>query len=289
MFANAAVSAHELNRKPAGRSIAAGKSIAQPLRGPGNALGIPCVQQEPGRLGEAETKNRDWMNDPVYVRRSVKNGESIYRCDDQFSSIYAIRRGFFKTVIALPDGREQVTGFHMAGEILGLEGVGPGVHTCNAVALEISVVNVIPYSILDQPGDDMHGHQRQIYNAMSQAIAHDRGILRLLGTMCAEERLAVFLLNLSRRVAARGHSPLVLDLRMQREEIGSYLGLEIETVRRVFSRFQDEGLISVEQQTRTQVFDNAGPQCGFHIFEFKEQIHLLDIPGLMRWVAQIKP
>jgi CRP/FNR family transcriptional regulator len=199
----------------------------------------------------------DRVEELVYTRRRMGRGESLYRTGDEFSSLYAVRSGFFKTVQTLEDGRDQVTGFHMAGEIMGMDGIGPEKHTSSAVALEDSEVCVIPYSRLESLGRDMHGLQRQFHKVMSREIAQEHSVMLLLGTMRAEERLAAFLLNLSQRFTARAYSASEFNLRMTREEIGSYLGLKLETVSRAFSKFQEDGVISVHQR-HIRILDVAG-------------------------------
>ncbi|HUL55480.1 MAG TPA: fumarate/nitrate reduction transcriptional regulator Fnr [Usitatibacter sp.] len=189
----------------------------------------------------------------IYTRKRVRRGDALYHSGGEFDSIYAVRSGFFKSSVVLEDGRDQVTGFHMAGEILGMDGIGTGSHAVDAIALEDSEVCVIPYARLADPG-----LQRQLHKVMSRELVRDQGVMMLLGTMRAEERLATFLLNLSQRFVARGFSQHEFHLRMTREEIGSYLGLSLETVSRLFSRFQDDGLITVQQK----------------------HIRILDIPGL---------
>jgi CRP/FNR family transcriptional regulator, anaerobic regulatory protein len=188
----------------------------------------------------------------VYTRKRVKRGESLYRAGGEFESLYAIRSGFFKSRVVLEDGRDQVTGFHMAGEILGMDGIGSDNHTADAIALEDSEVCVIPYMRLEEPS-----LQRQLHKVMSRELVRDQGVMMLLGTMRAEERLAAFLMNLSQRFVARGYSSHEFHLRMTRDEIGSYLGLSLETVSRLFSRFQDDGLITV-QQKHIRILDIAG-------------------------------
>ena len=197
------------------------------------------------------------VDELVYTRRRVKRGESLYRAGDRFSSIYALRSGFFKSCVILEDGRDQVTGFYMPGEILGMDGIGSEVHNLNTVALEDSEVCVIPFSRLEEVSSTMPGLQRQVHKVMSREIVRDQGVMMLLGSMRAEERVAVFLLNLSQRFVARGYSPSEFHLRMTREEIGSYLGLKLETVSRIFSRFQEEGLVGV-QQKHIRILDVAG-------------------------------
>ena len=184
----------------------------------------------------------------VLVRRPVKRGDYLFRANNPFDSLYAVRAGFFKTKVLLEDGREQVTGFHMAGELIGLDGIGTERHTCDAVALENSEVCVIPFERLEHLSREMEALQRHFHKIMSREIVREHGVMMLLGSMRAEERLAAFLLNLSQRLLLRGYSSTEFNLRMTRDEIGSYLGLKLETVSRVLSRFQDEGLIAVAQK-----------------------------------------
>lgn len=199
----------------------------------------------PFGLSEKEIAKLDKM---VAGRRRLKRGQHLYRAGEHFEAIYAIKTGFFKTDVLLEDGRDQVTGFQMAGEILGMDGISTENHTCNAVALEDSEVCVIPFSQLEGLSREIHALQHHFHKVMSREIVRDHGVMMLLGTMRAEERLTAFLLNLSQRFTARGYSPQEFHLRMTREEIGSYLGLKLETVSRAFSRFQEEGFISVQQK-----------------------------------------
>lgn len=208
----------------------------------------------PMGLSEHELGQLDTL---VNLRRRILRGQHIYRCGDSFEAIFAIKTGFFKTDVLLEDGREQVTGFQMAGEILGLDGIGTEKHTCNAVALEDSEVCLIPFADLENYSREIGALQHHFHKVMSREIVRDHGVMMLLGIMRAEERLAAFLLNLSQRFTARGYSPTEFNLRMTRNEIGSYLGLKLETVSRAFSRFQDEGLITVHQK-HIQILDVAG-------------------------------
>jgi CRP/FNR family transcriptional regulator len=185
----------------------------------------------------------DVLDDLSYTRKRVKRGETLFHAGVAFDALFAVRSGFFKSSVLLEDGRDQVTGFHMAGELVGLDGIASGAHASDVVALEDSEVCIIPYARLEEPA-----MQRQLHKVMSRELVRDQGVMMLLGTMRAEERLAAFLLNLSTRFTARGYSPSEFHLRMTREELGSYLGLSLETVSRLFSRFQDEGIISVRQK-----------------------------------------
>jgi CRP/FNR family transcriptional regulator len=184
----------------------------------------------------------------VATRRTVGRGDTLFRVGDPFGALYAVRTGFFKTCVSSEDGRDQVTGFQMAGELLGLDGIGTERHTCDAVALEDSQVCVIPFPELEHLSREFSDLQRQFHKIMSREIVRDHGVMLLLGSMRAEERLAAFLVTLTQRLKARGFSEHSLILRMTREEIGSYLGLKLETVSRTFSKFQDDGLLEVKQR-----------------------------------------
>jgi len=188
------------------------------------------------------------LDDVVANRRKVSQGEVLYRSGDSFTSLFAIRTGFFKTCVSSQDGREQVTGFQMAGEIIGLDGITGDRHNCNAVALEDAEVCVMPFANVEEMSREFPVLQRHVHKIMSREIVRDQGVMLLLGNMRAEERLAAFLLNLVKRLNARGFSRSELVLRMTREEIGSYLGMKLETVSRTFSKFSDEGIIEVKQR-----------------------------------------
>lgn len=184
----------------------------------------------------------------VKTRRRIKQGEQLFNDGDAFTSLYAIRTGFFKTSVAADDGREQVTGFQMAGEIVGLDGIVNDAHTCNAVALEDADVCVMPFAKVEELSREFPVLQRHVHKIMSREIVRENEVMMLLGNMRAEERLAAFLLNLFQRLHARGFSESEVVLRMTREEIGSYLGMKLETVSRTFSKFSDAEIIEVKQR-----------------------------------------
>lgn len=190
----------------------------------------------------------DRIDEIVAIRFKVKRGASLFSNGEKFTSLYAIRTGFFKTCIATEDGRDQVTGFQMAGEIIGLDGVVNDHHTCNAVALEDAEVCVMPFDRIEELSREFTALQRHVHKIMSREIVREHGVMLLLGSMRAEERLAAFLLNLVQRLHARGFSQSELLLRMTREEIGSYLGLKLETVSRTFSKFVEDGIVEVKQR-----------------------------------------
>ncbi|MBX9871273.1 MAG: fumarate/nitrate reduction transcriptional regulator Fnr [Burkholderiaceae bacterium] len=194
------------------------------------------------------TEEIDRLDDVVANRRKVKRGTALFRNGEKFTSLYAIRTGFFKTCVASEDGRDQVTGFQMAGEIIGLDGIVNDHHSCDAVALEDAEVCVMPFDRIEELSREINGLQRHVHKIMSREIVREHGVMLLLGSMRAEERLAAFLLNLVQRLHARGFSSSELILRMTREEIGSYLGLKLETVSRTFSKFMEDGIIEVKQR-----------------------------------------
>ena len=188
------------------------------------------------------------IDDVVANRRKVKRGGLLFRNGEKFNSLYAIRTGFFKTCVASEDGRDQVTGFQMAGEIVGLDGIVNDHHTCDAIALEDAEVCVMPFDRIEELSREVNALQRHVHKIMSREIVRENGVMLLLGSMRAEERLAAFLLNLVQRLHARGFSQSELILRMTREEIGSYLGLKLETVSRTFSKFVEDGIVEVKQR-----------------------------------------
>jgi CRP/FNR family transcriptional regulator len=179
-------------------------------------------------------------------KRRVRAGEFLYRAGTPFHSVYVVRAGMFKSILLDSEGREQVTGFQMTGEVLGLDGIEKEICQSNAVALEDSEVWDVPFHRLEALCRQDSAMQRMFNRLMSREIQRDYLMMLLLGSMSAEERLATFLVNLSQRLTARGYSATRFILRMSRREIGSYLGLTLETVSRVFSRLQREGLIRAE-------------------------------------------
>jgi CRP/FNR family transcriptional regulator len=190
----------------------------------------------------------DKLDSVISNRRRIKRGSSLFSTGDKFTSLYAVRSGFFKTCVTTADGRDQVTGFQMTGEILGLDGIVSDHHSCDAVALEDAEVCVMPFDQIEALSREFTTLQHHVHKIMSREIVRDHGVMLLLGSMRAEERLAAFLLNLVNRLHARGFSQSELILRMTREEIGSYLGMKLETVSRTFSKFVADDIIDVKQR-----------------------------------------
>jgi CRP/FNR family transcriptional regulator len=186
------------------------------------------------------------LDEIIGTRMRVKRRDKLYRQGDPFAALYAIHFGSIKTLLLAEDGREQITGYHMAGEIVGLDGISATRHACQAVALEDSEVCVLPFNRLDEIARDEPILRQNLYRFISKALCREQDMVMQLGSRCAEERLASFLLKLADRHHARGYSSSEFVLRMTREEIASYLGLKLETVSRLFSHLQHMGLIQVQ-------------------------------------------
>jgi CRP/FNR family transcriptional regulator, anaerobic regulatory protein len=206
----------------------------------------------------------DRLDGMKFARRKVKAAQMLYREGDRFQYIYAVRSGTLKSSLMLSDGREQVSGFHIAGELVGLDGVAQGQHASATMALEDSEVCAISYAALSDVAVGTSGMQHIISRLMSREILREHSLMMLLGSMNAEERLAAFLLNLSQRYAARGYSEREFHLRMSRAEIGSYLGMKLETVSRTFSAFQQQRLLEVDKR-HIRITDLEGLKRRFEV------------------------
>ena len=187
-----------------------------------------------------------WYDNLKFTRRRVKRGEVLYHMGDGFESIFAVRSGFFKTRVLLQAGRDHVTSFRMNGELLGFDGIGTQAYSCDAIALEDSEVCIIPYQRLMHMATKVQSLGLELNRMLSREIVREQHLMALLGTMQADERVVTFLLNLSTRFKERHYSATRFVLRMTREEIGSYLGLKLETVSRVLGRLQAAKLIQIE-------------------------------------------
>ncbi|MEX0961136.1 MAG: fumarate/nitrate reduction transcriptional regulator Fnr [Burkholderiales bacterium] len=194
------------------------------------------------------------IGDIVLASRKLPKGSYLYRAGDEFSALYAVRTGYLKSTRTLEDGREQVTGFLMAGDLVGLCGIGSSRHVCNAIALETSEVFAIPFERLEELSREVPSLQRHFHRLMSREISREQKLMMMLGSMSAEERLAAFLLDISQQHMVRGFSPTEFHLRMTRDDIGSYLGLQLETVSRVISKFKKAGIVEVNQK-RVRIAD----------------------------------
>jgi CRP/FNR family transcriptional regulator len=193
--------------------------------------------------------NDDDMNkldDIIRRGRPIQKGALLFKQGDSFQSVYAVRTGTLKTYTLSPSGEEQITGFHLASEIIGLSGYDSKTYPLTAKALETTTVCEIPMSQLDTLANDMPDLRRQLMGNMSSEIRHDQSMMLLLSKKNSEERIASFLVDISERFIRRGFSHTQFRLAMSRVDISNYLGLAVETVSRVFTRFQKNGLIETQ-------------------------------------------
>lgn len=191
-------------------------------------------------------KQMELIDGVVSTRVKISRGQALFRAGNAFKSLYVVRTGFFKTCVSTADGREQVSGFYMGGELMGLDGIGLAQYACSAIALEDSDICVLHMDELNMLGRSIPELQWHVQKIMSKEIVRDHDLFFLLGSMRAEGRIASFLLNLLTRLHVRGQAGDAVHLRMTREEIGSYLGLTIETVSRTLSKLANSGIIEVQ-------------------------------------------
>jgi CRP/FNR family transcriptional regulator len=195
-----------------------------------------------------ESHELDELDSIIKRRRPLKRGEHLFHVGTPFQAIYAVRSGSIRTYAPTEDGHEQVTGFHLPGELLGLEAIHLKHHPCAAKAMETTSLCEIPFERLEELCTRLPGLQHQLLTVMSKEILHDQSLLMLLGKKSSEERLAALLVSLSERYQHRGFSPTDFYLSMSRNDIGNYLGMAVETVSRVFSRFQEDRLLVVQRK-----------------------------------------
>jgi CRP/FNR family transcriptional regulator len=191
--------------------------------------------------------------------RAIKRGETLFRMGDTFDTLYAIRSGSLKTVVSTPNanGREQVMGLHLGGEALGLEGFDNGRHACHAIALEDSSVCLVPYAHFERACRENTAIHRRLLQLLSREVVRKATQTLILGTLRADERVAALLLDLSARLTRRGYAGNEFNLRLTREDMGSFLGITLETVSRTLSRFQAKGLIDANGKL-IQILDFDG-------------------------------
>ncbi|WP_407297165.1 fumarate/nitrate reduction transcriptional regulator Fnr [Stutzerimonas zhaodongensis] len=186
------------------------------------------------------------LDEIVKRGRPLRKGETLFRQGDPFSSVFAIRSGALRTFSVTDAGEEQITGFHLPSELVGLSGMDTETYPVSAQALETTSVCEIPFERLDELSVLLPQLRRQLMRIMSREIRDDQQMMLLLSKKTADERIATFLINLSARFSARGFSANQFRLPMSRNEIGNYLGLAVETVSRVFTRCQASGLLEAE-------------------------------------------
>jgi len=184
----------------------------------------------------------------VKRQQPYQPGQHIFRAGNQSRSLFAVRSGALKSYCTTEDGDEQVLGFTLPGEMVGLDGMNDGFYASNSVVLETASVCELPYNSLEDMCHTLPGLNRQLMRVVSKEITTDQRMLLLLGKRTAEERLAAFLLSLSSRYQSRGLSTTEFNLPMSRQDIGNYLGLAIETVSRLFAHFQKDKLLEVSRR-----------------------------------------
>jgi len=213
-----------------------------------NALRRSCAQCSlqvlclPATIGQDDMARLDRI---VLNRRPLKRGDTLFRAGQALGSLYVAREGAFKTVAIDSSGASQVIGFHLPGELLGLDALGDGHHACDALALTHANVCEVPLNQLERVAAEVPGLQHQLLRIIGQGISRDQHHIEMLGRHNAHERLAIFLHQLAERYRALGRSGEVFILPMSREDIASYLGLVIETVSRTLGKMQEEGVIAV--------------------------------------------
>lgn len=220
----------------------------------------------PVSLAEAEVEHLDSI---IKRNRPLQRGEHLFRAGETFQSLFAIRTGSLKTYTVSPDGEEQITGFHLAGEVIGLDAVYRQSHPSFAMAMETTMVCELPFEQLEELSGSIPGLRQQLLKVMSREILEDQELLLLLNKKNAEERLAAFLINLSTRYARRGRSAQRFLLPMTRGDIGNYLGLTIETVSRLFTRYQKAELLQAQGKEiaildMKTMSEMAGTSCTAH-------------------------
>jgi len=181
-------------------------------------------------------------------KKPVHKNDYLFRAGDNNRSIYAVLSGSVKTLVDNPNGEEQIVGFHLPGELLGMDGFSGDAHTCSSVALETSSVCEFPLEKLDEVCHEVPSIQYAMRRIMGKEVTKDHAMLLLLGRMSAEEKLASFLVSLSNRMAQRHWKPTEFNLTMPRQDIANYLGLAVETVSRLFAHLQDQKIIEVNRR-----------------------------------------
>jgi CRP/FNR family transcriptional regulator len=195
-----------------------------------------------------ESEDVEQLDNIIQRSKPIQKNQHLYREEDAFKSVFAVRSGTLKAYKITDDGREQVTGFYFPGEILGMDGIANNTHSSSAKALETSAICEIPFESLEKLSALMPNLQHHFFKLMSREISEDQQLITLLSKNSADERIASLILSISARNARRKLSATAFRLPMSRVDIGNYLGLTVETVSRVFSRMQKMDLLSVDNK-----------------------------------------
>ncbi len=188
------------------------------------------------------------LDDIIQQRKLVRKGETIFHQGEKSGCIFAVRSGSVKIFTTAKNGEEQILGFHLPGELLGLDGLDNQIHSCSGVALDTSTICELPIDDLNVLCVKIPGLQQQLLSLISNEITKDHTMLLLLARRNAEQKLATFFINLSNRFKARGYSADEFDLTMSRYDIGNYLGLADETISRLISNFRDRKFIDADRK-----------------------------------------
>lgn len=207
-----------------------------------------CCFIEWGRQIDISADDLQRFCDRIKHRRLKTKHEYLHRAGTALSALYVINSGFVKTIISDGNGHEQITGFSMPGDLLGLDAIATGKYQCSTIAIEDSSLCSMAFADLEQLNREIPALQHHFHQTMGAEITRDHGMMMMLGAMRAEERVAMFLLNLSRRFALRGRSEMRFRMPMTRQEIGNYLGLQLETVSRAFSHLASAQLIAIDSK-----------------------------------------
>lgn len=214
-------------------------------------------------MAESEIEHLDSI---IQRGKPIQENELLYQAGDSFNCIYALRSGCLKSYTIAPDGTEQITGFHLPGELVGLDALCDNRHNSYAEALQTSMVCAMPYEHLQSLADQIPTLQAQLVRVMSRGLREDQELMLLLGKKSSEERFAAFIINLASRYHRRGFASKQFRLPMQRRDISNYLGLALETVSRLIAKLQKNGLVSV-QNREVEILDPkelsrlAGTDC----------------------------
>jgi CRP/FNR family transcriptional regulator len=202
----------------------------------------------------------------VGQRPPIAKGGTLYRSGEPAISLFAVKSGALKSVVTTEDGEEQIVGFHMPGELVGFDGVD-STHNCTVVSLERSSVCELPLADLESLSRKVNGLHQEVVTLMRREISQEQSMLLLLARRTAESRLASFLVSLSRRLGSRGFSETEFNLVMSRHDIANYLGLAAETVSRLISKFQENGILTVDRrrvviQNMDSLMERVGNSAG---------------------------
>ena len=189
------------------------------------------------------------LDDLIKTRRVVHSGDMLFKEGGQNRSIYAVRSGSVKTFTIMESGEEQILGFHLPGEIVGLAGLDQSIHNCSSKALETSSICELPLDDLESICLQIPSLQKQLLNLISREISQDHKMLLLLAKKNSDQRIATFLLSLSGRFKLRGLSSDSFILSMSRQDIANYLGLAVETVSRILTRLSDDNVVNVTRRS----------------------------------------